>query len=96
VKQGEGTLLSVFPMRPNLPTLKYSRFRTLRGSWINAVCVVAGYIDEALKDTLHDIPPEKALPIRAVGQRETPAPRRKKAPQEIERGFQLHEQKPPG
>src|SRR5262245_47347405 len=52
VKQGEGILLSVFPTRPNLPTLQYSRFRTLRGSWINAVSVVTGYIDEPLKDTL--------------------------------------------
>src|SRR5262245_43331727 len=59
VKQGEGMLLSVFPTRPNLPTLQDSRFRTLRGSWIRAVSVVTGYIDEALKDTLHDIPPEK-------------------------------------
>jgi hypothetical protein len=25
--------------------------------------VVTGYIDEALKDTLHDIPPKKPLPI---------------------------------
>jgi hypothetical protein len=54
-------LLSVFPTRPNLPTLKYSRFRTLRGSWIKAVSVVTGYIDEALKDTHHDIPSEKSL-----------------------------------
>ena len=53
VKQGEGMLLSVFPTRPTLPTLKYSRFRTLRGSWIKAVSVVTGYIDEALKDDLH-------------------------------------------
>jgi hypothetical protein len=59
VKQGEGMLLSVFPTRPNLPTLKYSRFRTLRGSWTKAVGVVTGYIDEALKDTRHDIPPKK-------------------------------------
>jgi hypothetical protein len=61
VKQGEGMLLSVFPTRPNLPTLQYSRFRTVRGSWINAVSVVTGYIDEALKDTLHDIPPKKHI-----------------------------------
>ena len=73
VKQGKGMLLSVFPTRPNLPTLKYSRFRTLRGSWINAVSVVTGYIDEALKDTLHDIPPEKSLtdhPLRPSGFRQ--------------------------
>ena len=69
VKQGEGMLLSVFPTRPNLPTLKYSRFRTLRGSWINAVSVVTGYIDEALKDTLLDIPP--ARPDNTVAFRRT-------------------------
>jgi hypothetical protein len=70
VRQGEGMLLSVLPTRPKLPTLKYSRFRTLRGSWINAVSVVTGYIDEALKETLLDIPPEKGLtdhPLRASG-----------------------------
>jgi hypothetical protein len=54
-------LLSVLPTRPKLPTLKYPRFRTLRGSWINAVSVVTGYIDEAVKETLLDIPPEKGL-----------------------------------
>src|SRR5262245_5428568 len=72
VKQGEGMLLSVFPTRPNLPTLQYPRFRTLRGSWIKAVSVVTGYIDEALKDTLRDIPPEKSLtdhPLRPSGLR---------------------------
>ena len=63
VKQGEGMLLSVFPTRPNLPTLQYSRFRTLRGSWIKAVSVVSGYIDEALKDTR-----KKALPITLYAQ----------------------------
>jgi hypothetical protein len=73
VKQGEGMLLSVFPTRPNLPTLKYSRFRTLRGSWIKAVSVVTGYIDEALQDTVHDVPPEKSLtdhPLRPSGFRQ--------------------------
>jgi hypothetical protein len=70
VKQGEGMLLSVFPTRPNLPTLKFSRFRTVRGSWIKAVSVVTGYIDEELKDNLHDLPPEKSLtdhPLRPSG-----------------------------
>jgi hypothetical protein len=95
-------LLSVFPTRPNFPTLKYWRFRTLRGSWIKAVSVVAGYIDEALKDTLHDIPPEKSPTDQSRGTKRIPdAPptyvrQRKKAPQEFERGFQVHEQKPPG
>jgi hypothetical protein len=60
VKHREGMLLSVFPTRPDLPTLQYSRFRTLRGSWDKAVSVVTGYIDEALKDTFHKIPPGKS------------------------------------
>ena len=58
-KQGEGMLLRVTPTRPCLPTLKYSRFRTLRASWEKAAGVVTGYIDEALNDALHQIPPEK-------------------------------------
>ena len=70
VKQGDGMLLSVFPTRLNLLTLQYSRFRTLRGSWIRSVSVVTGYIDEALKDT--DIPPERSLtaPLRPSGFRQ--------------------------
>jgi hypothetical protein len=48
LKQGEGMLLRVTRTRPCLPTLTYSRFRTLRGSWASAVDVVAGYIDEVL------------------------------------------------
>ena len=58
-KQGESILLRVTSTRPDLPTLKYSRFRTVRGTWVKAVGVVAGYIDEALNDALHQIPPEK-------------------------------------
>ena len=53
-KQGEGMLLRVSPTRPDLPTLKYSRFLTLRASWIKAVGVVAGYIDEAFIETHED------------------------------------------
>ena len=52
VKQGEGLLLRVTPTRPDLPVLKYSRFRTLRATWVQAVGVVAKYIDEAL-ETVH-------------------------------------------
>ena len=48
VKQGEGLLLRVSPTRPDLPVLKYSQFRTLRSTWVKALGVVAGYIDEAL------------------------------------------------
>ena len=58
-KQGEGMLLRVTLTRPCLPTLKYSRFRTLRASWEKAAGVVTAYIDEALNDALHQIPPEK-------------------------------------
>ena len=54
LKQGEGLLLRVTPTRLGVPTLKYSRFRTLRGSWVNAVGVVAGCIDEALIETPED------------------------------------------
>ena len=54
LKQGEGLLLRVTPTRPRLPSLKYSRFRTLRASWVQAVGVVAGYIDEALIVTAHE------------------------------------------
>jgi hypothetical protein len=59
VKQGEGLLLRVTPTRTCLPTLKYSRFWTLRGSWVKAVGVVVGYIDEAFNDARHKIPPDQ-------------------------------------
>jgi hypothetical protein len=59
LKQGEGLLLRVTPTRPGLPTLKYSRFWTLRGSWVKAVGVVVGYIDEAFNDAPHKIPPDQ-------------------------------------
>jgi hypothetical protein len=51
VELGEGIRLHVTPTRPDLPTLRYSRFRTLRSTWLKAVGVVAGYIDESLNDT---------------------------------------------
>ena len=54
VKQGEGLLLHVTPTRPDLPILEYSRFRTLRSTWVKAVRVVVGYIDEALIDTARE------------------------------------------
>ena len=54
LKQGEGMLLRVSPTRTDLPTLKYSRFLTPRASWIKAVGVVAGYIDEAFIETHED------------------------------------------
>ena len=49
LKQGEGFLLHVTPTRPDLPALKYSRFRTLRSSWLKALGVVVSYIDDAFK-----------------------------------------------
>ena len=58
VKQGEGVLLGVTPARPDLPVLKYSRFRTLRSTWFKAVGVVVGYIDEAFIETAHECPPK--------------------------------------
>ena len=54
LKQGDGLLLRVTPTRPGLPILEYSRFRTLRSTWVNAVGVVVGYIDEALIETAHE------------------------------------------
>jgi hypothetical protein len=75
VKQGEGMLLSVFPTRPNLPTLKFSRFRTVRGSWIKAVSVVTGYIDEELKDNPTTFLQKKASPITLSGQAASPTHR---------------------
>ena len=50
LQQGDGLLLRVTPTRPYLPILKYSRFRT----WLKAVGVVVGYIDEALKETARE------------------------------------------
>jgi hypothetical protein len=58
LRQGEGLLLRVTPPRPCLPILKYSRFRTLRGNWVEAVGVVVGYIDDALNDAPLKIPPD--------------------------------------
>ena len=58
VKQGEGVLLRVTPTRPDLPVLKYSRFRTLRSTWVKAVGAVVGYIDQALIETVHECPPK--------------------------------------
>jgi hypothetical protein len=52
--QGEGLVLHVTPTRPDLPSLRYSRFRTLRSPWLKAVGVVAGYIDEAFIETAHE------------------------------------------
>jgi hypothetical protein len=51
VKQGEEILLRVTPTRPDLPTLRYSQFRTLRSTWLKAVGVVVVYIDESLNET---------------------------------------------
>ena len=53
VKQGGGMLLRVIPTRPNLPILKYSRFRTVRATWDKALGVVTGYIDETLGQAVH-------------------------------------------
>ena len=56
-KQGQGMLLRVTPTRPDLPVLRYAHFRTLRSTWVKAVGVVVGYIDEAFIETVH-CPPE--------------------------------------
>jgi hypothetical protein len=61
VKQGEGILLRVTPTRPDLPTLSYSQFRTLRATWRNAVGVVVGYIDESLDGTSPSISAKPAF-----------------------------------
>ena len=53
VKQGGGMLLRVIPTRPNLPILKYSRFRTVRATWDKALGVVTGYIGETLGQAVH-------------------------------------------
>jgi hypothetical protein len=58
VKQGEGILLGVTPARPDLPVLKYSRFRTLRSTWVKAVGVVVKYVDEAFLEAAHVSPPK--------------------------------------
>lgn len=44
-KHGEGMLIRVSPTRPDLPELKYSRFRTIQAPWAKAVCDVVRYID---------------------------------------------------
>ena len=54
VTHGEGLLLHVTPTRPHLPILRYSRFRTLRSTWLKAVGVVAGHIDEGFTETTHE------------------------------------------
>ena len=53
VKRGGGMLLRVIPTRPNLPILKYSRFRTVRATWDKALGVVTGYIGEILGQAVH-------------------------------------------
>jgi hypothetical protein len=58
VKQGEGLLLCVSPTRPYLPVLRYSRFWTLRSTWVKSVGVLVGYIDEAFMETVHECPPK--------------------------------------
>ena len=43
-------LLRVIPTRPDLPRLRYSRFRTLpQGTWPKALGVICGYIDNEFK-----------------------------------------------
>ena len=55
-------LLRVIPTRPDLPRLRYSRFRTLpRGAWLKAVAVVCGYIDEAFRDQLPNVRENEAM-----------------------------------
>jgi hypothetical protein len=50
-KEGGCIILCVIPTRRNLPSLAYSRFRSLpHGTWPKAVEVVCDYIDEALGD----------------------------------------------
>ena len=51
-------LLRVIPTRPDLPVLRYAHFRTLRSTWVKAVGVVVGYIDEAFIETVHECPPK--------------------------------------
>jgi hypothetical protein len=50
-------LLRVIPTRPYLPVVRYAHFRTLRSTWVKAVEVVVGYIDEAFIETAHECPP---------------------------------------
>ena len=57
-KQSQGMLLRVVPTRPYLPVLRYAHFRTLRSTWVKAVDVVVGYIDEAFIETAHECPPK--------------------------------------
>ena len=61
VKEGKGTLLRVTPTRPDLPILRYSRFRTLRGTWVKAVDAVCGYIDEAFRSPTAQTPQKESL-----------------------------------
>jgi hypothetical protein len=50
-QNGDCMLLQVTPSRSDLPTLTYSRFRSLpRCTWLNAVNIVCGYIDQDLGD----------------------------------------------
>ena len=57
-QQGQGMLLRVIPTRPYLPVLRYAHFRTLRSTWVKAVDVVVGYIDEAFIEIAHECPPK--------------------------------------
>lgn len=75
MKQGEGILLRVTPTRPDLPTLSYSQFRTLRSTWRNAVDVVVGYIDESLSETSLSISAKPACDRQAPDRREPMGPR---------------------
>ena len=61
VKEGKGTLLRVTPTRPDLPILEYSRFRTIRGTWVKAVDAVCGYIDEAFRSPTAQTPQKESL-----------------------------------
>ena len=47
-QKSEGFLLRVTPTRAGLPRLPWSRFRTLRASWAEAVRDVTRFIDDAL------------------------------------------------
>jgi hypothetical protein len=48
-KEGACIILCVIPTRRNLPSLEYSRFRSLpKGTWPKAVEVVCDHIDQAL------------------------------------------------
>ena len=51
VKKGGGLLLRVVPTKLGLPSLRYSRFWTLRAPWVKAVDTVCGHIDEAFSSS---------------------------------------------